>query len=166
MAETSAPALASLGQMDLQVLEGGRRSAPVSAVERHIGRRLRLRRTLAAMTQEDLAAALGVSVQQVRKFESGASRLGAERLYRLGRALGVPAAWFFEGMPAEAGTGAGRQTNALPPGRMAETLDLMRDFFSIGDPLVRRRLTELMRAMAAAGDIRPAGGGYDTRGQD
>jgi transcriptional regulator with XRE-family HTH domain len=152
----------------------------VDPIDRHVGRRLKLRRALMGLSQERLGDLLGVTFQQVQKYERGANRIGAGRLWQLAGILSVPVTWFFE----ELGTGdADRDVAARPapglaepgvgfvfePPRRAvpsaqppsvdrrETLELVRAFNEIGDPVVRRRLYELVRAVSdARTELRPA----------
>lgn len=141
-------------------------------VDRHVGRRLRLRRSLMGLSQERLGELLGVTFQQVQKYERGANRIGAGRLWRLAAILDVPISWFFEeldGPTVAAAPGSGlaepgvgfvfeppRSGGAAPPGPPApsvdrrETLELVRAFNAISDPLLRRRLYELVRAVSEA----------------
>lgn len=140
-------------------------------VDVHVGQRLRLRRSLVGMSQERLAELLGITYQQVQKYERGTNRIGSSRLHEIARALGVPVAWFFDGMAAPPGlaedeapafihdlAGAPAPGPADPAGASfgRETLEMVRVFNRIGDPLVRRRLYELARALAdmpwSAGD--------------
>ncbi len=117
------------------------------------------------LSQEQLARRLGVTFQQIQKYERGASRIGASRLFRLARILEVPVGWFFEGaegpdptaaaVPGLAEPGAPFEYDAVPAAarpRIAldrrEVLELVRHYTRIADPEVRRRLYELTRALA------------------
>jgi transcriptional regulator with XRE-family HTH domain len=133
-------------------------------VDLHVGRRLKLRRSLCGMSQERLAEILGITYQQVQKYERGTNRIGSSRLHEIARALDVPVAWFFEEMEAmpglaeDGGPGFVFDRPGAPAGPAEEadatfgreTLEMVRAFNRIGDPLVRRRLYELARAL---GDI-------------
>ena len=117
-------------------------------VDVHVGMRLRQRRTLLGMSQEKLAKAFGVSFQQVQKYERGANRISASRLHLLTKILDVPVSYFFEGLPSSV------QDRPLPaepdaPDRMTsrETLELVRAYYRILDPGVRKRLVDLARAL-------------------
>ena len=117
-------------------------------VDVHVGMRLRQRRTLLGMSQEKLAKAFGVSFQQVQKYERGANRISASRLHLLTKILDVPVSYFFEGLPTSV------QERPLPsepeaPDRMTsrETLELVRAYYRILDPGVRKRLVDLARAL-------------------
>ncbi len=128
-------------------------------VDVHVGGRLRQRRTLLGMTQTKVGDALGLTFQQVQKYERGANRIGSSRLYDLSGMLDVPIEYFFGDMPAavaaSSGTlGRGRTKNppSYEPNPMTtrETLELVRAYYKIGDPQVRKRLYELTKALGAA----------------
>ena len=125
-------------------------------VDVHVGSRLRLRRTLIGMSQEQLAAALNITFQQVQKYERGTNRISASRLYQASRTLGVPVAWFFEEMTeqtaaasATAAVVAGERAASDPDRRLLrrETLELVRAYYGITDARLRRRLYEMAKAM-------------------
>jgi len=127
-------------------------------IDVHVGSRIRLRRTLLGMSQERLAEAMGLTFQQVQKYEKGANRVSSSRLYDLARILDVPLSYFFEQMSA----GVSAQTpsalmrtktrleNDHEQDRLArrETLELVRAYYKIGDPAVRKRVFELTKAVA------------------
>lgn len=155
---------------------GARNLEEVDAVDRQVGRRLRLRRALMGLSQERLGKLLGVTFQQIQKYERGANRIGAGRLWRLARILGVPVAWFFEDLEdatrspllppglAEPGVGFVFEPERRPVAPAAppnvdrrETLELVRAFNAIPDPLLRRRLYELVRAVSEASAALGAG---------
>ncbi len=132
-------------------------------IDVHVGSRVRLRRTLLGMSQEKLGEAIGLTFQQVQKYERGANRIGASRLFDLSRVLDVPVSFFFDDMPAEAAAshvdddedGAvseERSSGGYEPDPMAkrETLELVRAYYKINDPSVRKRLFELTKAVANA----------------
>jgi transcriptional regulator with XRE-family HTH domain len=139
-------------------------------IDVHVGKRLRLRRTLLGMSQERLGELLGLTFQQVQKYERGANRIGSSRLFELGRILDVPVSFFFDDLPeqiagsaagygpglAEEATGFEHENEALPLDRR-ETLELVRAYYRIGDPAVRKRLFELAKALANLADRSPAG---------
>jgi transcriptional regulator with XRE-family HTH domain len=115
-----------------------------------------LRRTLIGMSQEQLAAALNITFQQVQKYERGTNRISASRLYQASRTLGVPVAWFFEEMTeqtaaasATAAVVAGERAASDPDRRLLrrETLELVRAYYGISDARLRRRLYEMAKAM-------------------
>ena len=118
-------------------------------VDVHVGMRLRQRRTLLGMSQERLAQAFGVSFQQVQKYERGANRISASRLHLLTKTLDVPITYFFEGLPSSAGEPALALADEDGSDQMTsrETLELVRAYYRIEDPAVRKRLVELARAL-------------------
>ncbi|MEQ8345510.1 MAG: helix-turn-helix domain-containing protein [Sneathiellaceae bacterium] len=135
-------------------------------VDEYVGNRLRLRRTLNGMSQERLGEAVGLTFQQIQKYEKGANRVGASRLYQFSQILSVPPSFFFDGIadhlqaPEEAfiGTGlkevpqAGYHANGedgeRDPLSSRETLEMMRAFNRISDPAVRKRIFELCKAVS------------------
>lgn len=134
----------------------GEPTGRTNEVDAYVGKRIRLRRTILGMSQEKLADALGLTFQQVQKYEKGANRVGASRLFDLARVLEVPVGYFFEELtpPAPAFpdfTHADMPTMpAADPSLKRETLELMRAYGSIRDPVVRRRVYDLARALADA----------------
>ena len=118
-------------------------------VDAHVGRRIRLRRSLLGLSQERLAAALQLTFQQVQKYETGSNRIGAGRLYALSRALGVPISYFFEGLDEP--SPQDQPSEVLDPDLFSrdETADLVRSFSTIPRDNVRRSVLELTRAIAA-----------------
>lgn len=121
-------------------------------IDIHVGNRVRQRRTLMGLSQEKLAGSLDLTFQQVQKYERGANRIGAGRLYQLARALEVPVTYFFEELEEEGVTSGGVESapsNAYQSDHMnqRETLLLVRAYYAIPDPAVRRRMLELMRSM-------------------
>jgi transcriptional regulator with XRE-family HTH domain len=135
-------------------------NAKPNPIDVHVGSRVRLRRTLLGMSQEKLGEAIGLTFQQVQKYERGANRIGSSRLFDLARVLDVPVAYFFEEMTAETAArtpsrikGLGESWVArLEPDPMVrrETLELVRAYYRIGDPSVRKRLFELTKSLANA----------------
>ena len=119
-------------------------------VDIHVGSRVRQRRTLLGMSQEKLAEALGLTFQQVQKYERGANRIDAGRLYELSKALDVPVSYFFEELN-DTPTGMREETAAYGEDPMArrETLLLVRAYYGIGEQAVRRRVLDLMKSLGA-----------------
>lgn len=124
-------------------------------IDKHVGSRVRMRRVLLGMSQEKLGEALGLTFQQVQKYEKGTNRIGASRLQQISKTLQVPPAFFFEGLPtgdiaAEKGfaeeTAVKSVTDFIAT---AEGLQLNRAFCQIKDPKVRRRLIDLVIALAS-----------------
>jgi transcriptional regulator with XRE-family HTH domain len=125
-------------------------------IDVHVGGRVRLRRTLLGMSQEKLGDALGLTFQQVQKYERGANRIGASRLFDLARVLDVPVPYFFEEMGGDVELASPRhmvcateEPAAVTGDIMAhrETLELVRAYFRIPDPNVRKRVYELAKAL-------------------
>jgi transcriptional regulator with XRE-family HTH domain len=126
-------------------------------IDRHVGARVRLRRKMLKMSQETLGEALGVTFQQVQKYERGANRIGASRLFRTAQVLQVPVGYFFEGLDVEGGpTVQGFAEDDQTPLiydfiASPEGVALASAFGQITDPQVRRRVLELVRALAGPG---------------
>ncbi len=135
------------------------RGRGIGPVDVHVGARLRQRRTLLGMTQTNLSDALGVSYQQMQKYERGMNRIGSSRLFDLSRILDVPIQFFFDDMPARVaasspaqGGGRAKKPPRYEPDPMAtrETLELVRGYYKIRDPELRKRLYELTKTLGAA----------------
>ncbi len=137
-------------------------------VDMHVGGRIRLRRTLMGMSQEQLGGVLGLTFQQIQKYERGANRVGASRLFDLSRVLDVPISFFYDDMsePLESLHGIHQTigtTSDLPETQdvlgldgnngqrdllnRRETLELVRAFYRINEPSVRKRVFELIKSM-------------------
>ncbi len=128
-------------------------------IDVHVGARVRLRRTLLGMSQEKLGEGIGLTFQQVQKYERGANRIGASRLYDLSRVLDVPVSFFFDDINASVANAAEARLGGMiaePPSpayeadpmMRRETLELVRAYYRIGDPQIRRRLFDLAKAIA------------------
>ena len=123
-------------------------------IDVHVGGRVRLRRTLLGMSQEKLAQALGLTFQQIQKYERGANRIGSSRLYKLSQILDVPVSFFFDDMTEETATGGGAVAPANAPEDPSgpdaltkrETLELVRAYYRIPDERLRRKVFELVKA--------------------
>ncbi|SOC29730.1 helix-turn-helix domain-containing protein [Thalassospira xiamenensis] len=131
-------------------------SGKPNPVDIHVGARVRLRRTLLGMSQEKLGEAIGLTFQQVQKYERGANRVGASRLYDLSRVLEVPVSFFFDDMPDEISSKSvheRREMSESPdpfdndPMNRRETLELVRAYYRITDPTQRKRVFELVKSM-------------------
>ncbi|MBV8565260.1 MAG: helix-turn-helix transcriptional regulator [Methylobacteriaceae bacterium] len=121
-------------------------------IDKHVGSRVRMRRILLGMSQEKLGEALGLTFQQVQKYEKGTNRIGASRLQQISKALNVPPAFFFDGAPADdhgipgvAESGSSYVVDFLST---AEGLHLNKAFARIRDARVRKRIVELVVALA------------------
>ncbi len=133
-------------------------SGKPNPVDIHVGARVRLRRTLLGMSQEKLGEAIGLTFQQVQKYERGANRVGASRLYDLSRVLEVPVSFFFDDMPDEISMKSvheRREMSESPdpfdndPMNRRETLELVRAYYRITDPNQRKKIFELVKSMGA-----------------
>ena len=114
-------------------------------IDLHLGRRLRRRRRLLGLTQQQLAVAVGIRFQQIQKYECGANRISAARLWQLAEALEVQVSYFYDGL-AEAQERA--EQNEPREGAMArkETMDLIRAYYQLGER-PRRRLLDLAKSL-------------------
>lgn len=122
-------------------------------IDGHVGRRLRGRRTVLGLSQEDVASRLGVTFQQVQKYEKGANGLSASRLQQLSETLGVSVGYFFEGLESGPGAGEEQACAGIAHGGLAserETLEMAKAFNRISDRRVRRCLMGLMRGLTSA----------------
>jgi transcriptional regulator with XRE-family HTH domain len=136
-------------------------------VDIHVGSRVRLRRTLLGMSQEKLGEAIGLTFQQVQKYERGANRIGASRLFDLSQVLDVPVSFFYDDMPVELAHptpaeyasrlgGLAEEPTGFDSDLLSrrETIDLIRAYFAIPDTQVRKRVYELAKALAAVAEPR------------
>jgi transcriptional regulator with XRE-family HTH domain len=138
---------------------GRRKADKPNPIDVHVGSRVRLRRTLLGMSQEKLGDAIGLTFQQVQKYERGANRVGASRLFELSRVLDVPVSFFFdeldpetaEAVPSVTASAAPLSPSSGPdPMMRRETLELVRAYYRIPDQQLRRRLFDLTKAIANA----------------
>ena len=131
-----------------------------NAIDMHVGKRVRLRRTLLGMSQEQLGTELNITFQQVQKYERGANRISASRLWDIGQILDVPISYFFDDMsqdtmkisPRRIGRG-GEVINQhgdqmRDPMARRETLELVRTYYTIEKPIVRKRISEMVKSIA------------------
>ena len=135
------------------------RSTRISPIDVHVGARVRVRRTLLGMTQTNLGDAIGLTFQQVQKYENGTNRISASRLFDLSRVFDVPIEYFFDDMPtavaaSSLATKKRGKAKKLPnyesnPMATRETLELVRAYYKITDPEIRKRLRELTKALGA-----------------
>ncbi|CAD7043398.1 putative HTH-type transcriptional regulator [Pseudorhizobium banfieldiae] len=127
-------------------------------IDIHVGSRIRLRRTMLGMSQEKLGESLGITFQQIQKYEKGTNRVGASRLQNISSILNVPVSFFFEDAPGEnraspAGMEEASSSNFVVDFlSSSEGLQLNRAFVKISDPKVRRRIVDLVKALAADAD--------------
>ena len=127
-------------------------------IDKHVGARVRMRRLLVGMSQEKLGTALGITFQQIQKYEKGTNRIGASRLQQISGVLGVPVSYFFEDAQGEAlsNTGFADKKGDYVADFLAtsEGLQLTKSFMKVKDPKVRRRIVDLVASIAdeAAGE--------------
>ena len=116
-------------------------------VDKHVGKKIRQRRWLVGMTQQQLAAEVGIKFQQIQKYETGANRVSASRLWDISEAMDVPVNFFFEGIEQE--VAAAGSSESVPADLMGdkEALDLVRSYYSIPENQ-RRRLFDLARVLS------------------
>ena len=119
-----------------------------SEIDVHVGKRLRLRRTILAMKQEELADAVGVTYQQIQKYERGDTRLAVSRLFDIGLVLGVPIEWFLDGLQDDAPARCSLTTMLAD----RETAELIRLYSSVKSPKVRRQFLDLAKALASVSE--------------
>lgn len=125
-------------------------------IDHHVGQRLRQRRRLLGLTQQKLAEAVNIRFQQIQKYESGANRISASRLWSLSRALDIPVSYFFDGLngldhgaPMRAHDQNGANGNGADVFNQKETIDLVRAYYNMKDE-PRRKLLDLAKAMSGA----------------
>ncbi|WP_395711143.1 helix-turn-helix domain-containing protein [Reyranella sp.] len=134
-------------------------------VDVHVGTRVRQRRALLGMSQTSLGNAVGLTFQQIQKYERGSNRIGASRLYEFARVLDVPVSYFFDEMPSTVRSGRSTTARGRKRGGEAgvpldlekdplvkrETLELVRAYYKIREDEVRNRIFELVKAVGATG---------------
>jgi len=134
--------------------KGTRRANPI---DQHVGNRVRMRRMFLGMSQEKLGEALGLTFQQVQKYEKGTNRIGASRLHEIARVLGVPVQYFYEDAPSAHAGAIGEQPGFAE--RQSESyvvdflstrdgLELNKAFSRITDAKVRKAIVDLVRSLA------------------
>ena len=130
-----------------------RRGEGPNPIDIHVGTRLRLRRTLLGLSQETLGEAVGITFQQLQKYERGANRISASRLFNLSQVLGVPVSFFFEDLSTGETPSRKAASNEVELEAMArrETLELVRAYYRITDPAIRKRAFDLVKALAGEG---------------
>ena len=124
-------------------------------IDIHVGSRIRLRRNMLGMSQEKLGESLGITFQQIQKYEKGTNRVGASRLQAIASILSVPVSFFFEDAPGHEGAGQqgfaedSQTAYVVDFMNSAEGLQLNRAFVRIDDPKVRRKIVDLVKALAS-----------------
>jgi transcriptional regulator with XRE-family HTH domain len=123
-------------------------------IDKHVGSRVRMRRMMLSMSQEKLGDALGLTFQQVQKYEKGTNRIGASRLQQIAHILQVPVSFFFEGAPHLPGQSGGSLGEAPSPAYVSEFLatsdglSLTKAFMRIKSNKLRRRIVDLVEQIA------------------
>lgn len=127
-------------------------------IDSHVGKRLRLRRTMMGLSQEAVAKAVGITFQQVQKYEKGANAMNAVRLYEFAQFMHVPVAYFFDGLEQSANNGSDQAGGFAEEAEKfdhnqkrvsdRESLEMMKAFKRIREQVVRKRLSDLVRAIA------------------
>lgn len=136
---------------------------PPHPVDVHVGARIRQRRSWCKLSQEKLGTRLGITFQQVQKYERGANRIGASRLFEIAAALGVTVSYFYEeveqtlGGAAPGGLAEGQEPFDVDPFTKRETQLLVRAYYSIEDHMIRRRILDLARSLSEDASPTPAG---------
>jgi len=126
-------------------------------IDKHVGSRVRMRRMMLSMSQEKLGGALGLTFQQVQKYEKGTNRIGASRLQQISHILQVPVAFFFEGAPNLNPQGDGMSEAPSPTYvsdflATSDGLALTKAFMEIKEPKLRRRIVDLVEEIAGRED--------------
>jgi transcriptional regulator with XRE-family HTH domain len=126
-------------------------------IDKHVGSRVRMRRMMLSMSQEKLGGALGLTFQQVQKYEKGTNRIGASRLQQISQILQVPVAFFFEGAPTLHQPPDGTMTAPSPTYvseflATSDGLALTKAFMRIKEPRLRRRIVDLVEEIAERDD--------------
>jgi transcriptional regulator with XRE-family HTH domain len=126
-------------------------------IDKHVGSRVRMRRMMISMSQEKLGERLGITFQQIQKYEKGTNRIGASRLQQISIVLGVPVSFFFEGAPVPEGSSGAFSESSSPAYvsdflATSDGLSLTKAFMKVKDPKVRRRIVDLVEAIAAEED--------------
>lgn len=124
-------------------------------IDIHVGGRVRLRRTMLGMSQDRLAEALGLTFQQIQKYEKGVNRIGASRVFEISRVLSVPIQFFFDDFDAGTGRSYGFAEQGSDDGMVMmellntpEGVQLCKHFASIKDPKIRKRVLELVKSLS------------------
>jgi len=138
---------------DLEEARNARRPNPIDA---HVGSRVRLRRMIMGMSQEKLGESLGLTFQQIQKYEKGVNRIGASRLFDLANVLNVPVQFFYDEAPSLDEPGGMQPGMAERPAESyaaeflgsRDGLELNKAFSKIADPKVRRSIVDLVRSIA------------------
>ncbi len=133
-------------------------------IDTHVGGRVRLRRTMLGMSQDKLADSLGLTFQQIQKYEKGVNRIGASRVFEISRVLGVPIQFFYDDYDADTGRSYGFAEAGPDDGAAMmellstpEGVQLCKHFASIRDPKIRKRVLELVNSLSDGEGLAPTG---------
>ncbi|MGD9615114.1 MAG: helix-turn-helix domain-containing protein [Alphaproteobacteria bacterium] len=128
----------------------GRGTGVPDPVDVHVGARVRTRRLLLGMNQETLANALGLTFQQVQKYEGGANRVSASRLAQMAEVLGVSVSYFFDDLDPEGDAGTRDEQEFREMLQRPEAIELIRWYYAIADTGVRQQFLDMVKAVAAS----------------
>lgn len=148
--------MASVAKQKIVKVEKPGKKGRATSIDENVGMQLRQRRALLGWTQEKLAEQVGITFQQIQKYENGANRISASRLFDFSRVLDIPVSFFFESSTANEGHalpgfGESEQAGFEGPSDVMyrkETLELVRVYYSIENPKLRKDLFKLVKSMA------------------
>lgn len=126
----------------------GRGTGVPDPVDVHVGSRIRIRRLLIGMNQETLASALGLTFQQVQKYEGGANRVSASRLSQIAEVLGVPISYFFSDIEADGGSPDQGELEVRERMQRPDVIELIRSYYAIGNAGIRQQFLDMVKAVA------------------
>jgi transcriptional regulator with XRE-family HTH domain len=129
----------------------GRGTGVPNPIDVHVGNRIRMRRLLLGMNQETLANALGLTFQQVQKYEGGANRVSASRLSAMAEILGVPISYFFGDLRPEDAEISPEDQRWREYLQRPETIEFIRLYYAIGEPRIRQQFLEMTKTLAETG---------------
>lgn len=122
-------------------------------VDIHVGARLRARRKIMGLSQDDIGKSVGITFQQIQKYERGTNRIGSSRLYEFSKILSVPVSYFFEGFSFAVVDDISNSTSDISMGKdtvdlnSKETMVLVQSYYRISDPVVRNKMLNLIKAL-------------------
>jgi transcriptional regulator with XRE-family HTH domain len=133
-----------------------RKSAAFDPIDIHVGSRVRMLRNLLGMSQTELGDAAGVSFQQLQKYEKGANRISASKLFEISKALEAPVSFFFDDMPDDVAgrRNVGASLSEIDVFNTQDAGDVLRAYYAIEDREVRSALSQMVKAMARSGKDR------------
>ena len=126
----------------------------LNPIDLHVGKKLRFRRNMLGISQKDLGNSLGISFQQIQKYELGVNRVSASRIFDFAKYLIVPVSYFFEGLELKPNNynfhGLPEENTLFEDGKMAsrETIEMMRAYYKIYDPNIRNKVLLLIKSLA------------------